>query len=121
MKGKYFPHSDIYNILKPKPFHSIIWNNLYKKIKFLREASFWILGNGEHINVWKDKWIDNIIIEYYIEHIPPNLMNLKVRDLINWTNRIWNLSSIESICPNFILRKIIATPIPMSDREDKLQ
>lgn len=112
MKGKYFPKTDLYNSTQPKPYHSCIWKNIYKLSSFLKEATFWSLGNGKSINVWRDKWVDNFRIDEYINQVPTHLSTLKVAALINWTNKSWNLEFLKPFCPEFIINKIVAIPIP---------
>lgn len=121
IKGKYFPSTNMLNASPPKPYHSIIWKNLFKFIKILPESTFWVLGNGKRINFWTDKWVGNFKIEDYTTSIPPNLTNLKVSDIINWNNLSWNIETLKNHCPGFILQKIKATPIPVFKFKDKPQ
>lgn len=95
IKGKYFPQSDIINATSPKNHNSSVWKNIYKISRLLRDACFWILGNGKKINFWKDMWIGNIRIQDYVQNIPPDLQNLRVTDLINWNTKIWKLEMVK--------------------------
>lgn len=95
MKGKYFPKTNLHNSPQPKPYHSCIWKNIFKQSKFLNEATFWSLGNGKSINVWKDKWTDNFKIEEFINQIPPHLSSFKVAAPINWFKKSWSLDIIK--------------------------
>lgn len=66
-----------------KNYHSANWKILYKISKLLKEYCHWIVGDGEEINVWEDKWIDNIVIKDYVLNIPSELTHLKVSDIID--------------------------------------
>lgn len=44
---------------------------------------------------------------------------MSVADIINKNNGSWDFSKIESICPEYILKKIVATHIPSKPTEDK--
>lgn len=105
LKENTSPKSDILHATTPKTYHSSSWKNIYMISWQLREAYFWILGNEKKINFWKDKWIVNTKIEDYVKSI----QNLRVAELINWNTKTWNLSIVESCCPDYIIRKIAAT------------
>lgn len=83
IKGKYFPKSSIMPASPPKNYHSANWKILCKISKLLKEYCHWIVGDGEEINVWEDKWIDNIVIKDYVLNIPSELTHLKVSDIID--------------------------------------
>lgn len=90
-KGKYYPKDTFINAPPPKSYHGALWKNIYKISKKIRDCCLWIVGDGKLINVWYDKWIDNIIIADYISSIPNELLNLKVYEIIDWNNKKWNL------------------------------
>lgn len=73
IKGKYFPNSNIWNLIEHKAYHNISWKNIYKMTKILREACLWTIGNGNNINFWYDLWVDKIRIADYVKNIPPEL------------------------------------------------
>ncbi|MCI92272.1 hypothetical protein A2U01_0113568, partial [Trifolium medium] len=44
-------------------------------IAFVKEHSFWLLGDGSQINFWTDKWLQDSPIADIIQ-IPPNACHL---------------------------------------------
>lgn len=71
--------------------------------------------------MWKDKWVGNLKIEDFVNHIPSHIQNMKVADLINWSNHTRNITAIKNICLQFILDKIYATPIPLFPQKDRIK
>lgn len=84
IKGQYYANKKFNNAPDPKNHHSSYWKNIHKTSHLINEACFWIVGNGKNINVWNNKWIENIKISEYVQNIPQHLINLKVFDIINW-------------------------------------
>lgn len=39
--------------------------------------------NAKRTNIWTDKWVYNLIIQDYVNYITPELLNLRVTNLIN--------------------------------------
>ncbi|XP_026454189.1 uncharacterized protein LOC113355526 [Papaver somniferum] len=65
--------------------HSTIWPGLKWVISEVQEGSRWIVGDGENISVWRDKWIkDYALIERHLvdEYIMQN-GTMRVKDLIH--------------------------------------
>lgn len=86
IKRKYFSKLDILHAPLPKSIYSGYWKNIFKSSKYLKDTYFWIVGNGSRINVWYDKWIDNLIIADCVTDIPSPFQNLRVKDIINKNN-----------------------------------
>lgn len=64
---------------------STIWHGLKWVISEVQEGSRWIVGDGENISVWKDKWVKEYALierhpedEYIIQH-----RTMRVKDLIH--------------------------------------
>lgn len=36
---------------------SLAWRSLLAGRSLLREGLRWIIGNGRHVKIWKDKWL----------------------------------------------------------------
>ncbi|CAA7022339.1 unnamed protein product [Microthlaspi erraticum] len=54
----------------------------------------WVIGDGKSISFWRDRWlVPDTLLEVAVNEIPPNLVEVKVRDL--WqSGRGWNLNQI---------------------------
>lgn len=63
--------------------------------------------NAKRKNIWTDKWVYNLIIQDYVNYITPELLNLRVMNLINQANKNWNLDKIRHIGPEFIINKLL--------------
>lgn len=56
LKFKYFvDFSFIQNKVGSKP--SFIWKSIITARHLLKERTIWRIGNGEHVEIWKDKWL----------------------------------------------------------------
>lgn len=93
-KEKYFPNKDFSKIDKPKNHHNGMWKNIVISSKILKEAKFWILGNGRKIRFWDDKCVDNLVIRDYVTEISTQTKNYVVADFINWNNRSWDIQKL---------------------------
>lgn len=121
IRGKYFHNKSFEEANMPKNHHSVYWKNPGKTKQDIETNTFWIVGNGSLIQFWKDKWLGNFIIQEYVSNIPEDLQNITVSKLIDWKEKEWKLDSIRSLCPEFIINKIMAIPIPQYEREDEFR
>lgn len=57
-KNKYFLEEDF--IHASKCHHpSFAWRSIWTTQSLIRDGAKWQVGNGQHINIWKDKWTNN--------------------------------------------------------------
>jgi hypothetical protein len=56
LSAKYFPDG---NILADKavPGMSYVWRSILKGFQLLKEGLIWRVGDGTHINIWRDPWL----------------------------------------------------------------
>lgn len=73
----------------------------------MQNGEFWAIGNGERMNAWIDKWVndDMRIIDQGIQ-IPMHLTNLKVSELT--TQGQWDIECLETFLPSDIAKGILA-------------
>ncbi|MCI21998.1 ribonuclease H protein, partial [Trifolium medium] len=57
LKAKYFPHN---NFLQSKQGSrpSYYWQSIQKASWILKKGCFWLVGNGQTIKIWEDRWIN---------------------------------------------------------------
>lgn len=56
MKAKYYFKSD-FSLVRFGSNASYLWRSFLKARPMLEEGMMWRIGNGEAVNIWKDKWI----------------------------------------------------------------
>jgi hypothetical protein len=56
LSAKYFPDG---NVLAAKvvPRMSYVWRSILKGVQLLKEGLIWRVGDGTHINIWRDPWL----------------------------------------------------------------
>jgi hypothetical protein len=91
---------------------SSLWSSIKEEFEVIQDNSVWLLGNGENINFWLDRWCGEPLVEqlHIPEHVRPYLSSL-VSDFI--FNGHWNIpSQITEKFPNLnsIVSKVM---IPM--------
>ncbi|GAU48256.1 hypothetical protein TSUD_174940 [Trifolium subterraneum] len=57
LKAKYFPHHNFFQAKKGTR-SSYSWQSIHQASWILKKGCFWIMGNGNHINIWEDRWIN---------------------------------------------------------------
>jgi len=81
LKAKYYPSLSILQAdLGAGP--SYTWQSIWGAKRVILEGMRWLIGNGESVNVWTDRWL------------PSHLANLKVCDLIDFEEGVWRESFI---------------------------
>jgi hypothetical protein len=96
LKAKYFPRS---GFLDANIGHSpsFTWRSIWSTMPMLSLGYRWKIGDGNDINVWKDRWI-RTRHNLRPSSIPSsNLLNMIVSQLFNPTTNTWNRNFIASI------------------------
>ena len=56
LQARYFPNNTFYRAtIGPRP--SYLWRSLMAGKQILEEGSRWRVGNGQSIDVWRDRWL----------------------------------------------------------------
>lgn len=94
------------------------WKGILAGKEVMRKGLHWLVGSGEHINVWKDPWLSTS--QPSIPYGPPTKQNseLKVKDLLHTANNEWNVPKIRKHLPHYekIIRQLHPSSLKPSDR-----
>lgn len=106
LKATYFPREEFIRANRTRN-GSWMWGSLCHGRDILKMASRWAVGTGERILIIEDNWlISGLKID---EEIPPNI--LKVADILDSTNRAWDIGKIRRSFSPAIAIQIFQTPI----------
>ncbi|KAK6147624.1 hypothetical protein DH2020_018536 [Rehmannia glutinosa] len=107
LKARYFKHCDILEApLGCKP--SYIWRSLHWSKQILEEGLCWKVGNGESIEIFKDKWIPSRRQPWSNPSVS-NTQVTKVSELI--CQGVWNEQLVSQLFPDFLAKEICAIPL----------
>jgi hypothetical protein len=56
LRAKYYPSGDILNC-NLKKGSSYTWQSIWASIKSFKRGHMWRVGDGSHIDIWKDPWV----------------------------------------------------------------
>ncbi|MCI26814.1 putative ribonuclease H protein, partial [Trifolium medium] len=83
---------------------SSLWKAIVKLWPKLQHM-FWALGDGNNINVWREKWLDeNSRICEMVEYRPEDMRELKIVDIID-EHGSWNYAMMQQHIPHNMLQK----------------
>lgn len=106
--GKYGRGTWASGELQCKAADSYIWKSVADCCEIIKGEEAWSLGDGNTVNFWLDKWLDNHNSLHDIVHnIPPDVMNMKVVDYVD-ENKRWKLDSLIPLLPGELLNKLLA-------------
>lgn len=127
------PSSIIFHILKAKYFRrkslmdaclgyqpSYLWRSLLAAKQLVEDGLAWRIGDGKRIDITRDKWIGVLDQHRTSSHLPDELINAKVENLINSTNMTWKSNLIQSIFNGDEARKILAIPLGNQTTPDRM-
>jgi ribonuclease HI len=97
---------------------SSIWSSIKEEFDVIKDNSVWLLGNGQNINFWHDKWCGDPLVEQL--HIPVHLrhsLSSLVSDFIS--NGQWTIPSQLSTMFSSLFSIVSKVSIPMEACNDK--
>lgn len=120
LKSRYFPNSTFLEAkIGQRP--SYAWRSLLHGRELLLKGLQKRVGDGTSINVWTDLWLEDASDGYgprapWIKNYSFEV-GLRARDLIDFTNRKWNLQALEEVfVPSDI--QVLLKHQPVISRED---
>ncbi|MCH88382.1 ribonuclease H, partial [Trifolium medium] len=91
---------------------SVLWKAIVNLWPQLQQHVYWAVGDGQKINVWKDKWLDDKSrICDLIGSVPEDVQSWKLLDIINDQGE-WNFNKLHQYVPNNTMQKIKAIVPP---------
>lgn len=117
LKSRYFPNSDFLNA-KVGERPSFAWRSLLFGRDLLVKGLQKRVGDGNSIFVWSDKWFEDEDDGYglrapWIKNCTFDV-NLRVRDLIDFQNRRWNLEVLQELFVPSDIRILLKTQLVTS-------
>lgn len=116
LKGKYFVGESLWKV-KKKAGSSWVWESLLEGRDLLLNHGQWQIGDGKSVRIYKDKWIDKVLIS--CDHSDLD-MDLTVSNLLNQQQRSWDIQKILNTFSRNIAAKIIALPLLPGSDPDRL-
>jgi hypothetical protein len=94
MKGKYYPEGDfLVAQLGCRP--SFAWRSIFQARGVVEEGMLWRVGNGETVQIWKDKWLPPPLSTLFYSSHHGLEANSKVSALIDRSSRWWNVQLLQ--------------------------
>ncbi|XP_056688407.1 uncharacterized protein [Spinacia oleracea] len=117
MRKKYLQNTNFFSA-KRKIKDSPIWISILNQREILRKGIRWKIGNGNHINFWKDNWVG----QYALSDLPCNSPNssrgdVYVNSFID-ESKNWDIRKLSSFLTPELVQKIKGIPIPVNEVPD---
>ncbi|KAM0910182.1 hypothetical protein ACQ4PT_014329 [Festuca glaucescens] len=112
LKALYFPSTSILEA-KPVAGMSYSWRSILKGVELLKEGVVWRIGDGTHVNIWSDQWLNR---KDAAKTITPRgrCLLTRVSDLIDPVTNKWDVNLLRNNFWEIDVKAILATPL----RED---
>lgn len=98
---------------------SSVWSGMRVHLRMIAEQSSWSIGNGNTVNFWTDKWLEQSIVESL--NIPLHMhpaLNMKVADYILDGN--WNIPMYLIQKSKELAKQILTVTLSIDDSHDRL-
>ena len=114
-KARYFPQC-IFLHANDLPNNSFVWKSMMVALPIFRSLCCWRVGNGESIDVTKDKWIPNYPSNKQLHSVIDIEEGQKVSNLIDWDLHRWrrdilmakfNQDEAEAVCRIPLSRRVV--------------
>ncbi|XP_026459908.1 uncharacterized protein LOC113360632 [Papaver somniferum] len=109
LKARYFPKTDFLNAKCPANF-SWTWKCLHAIKELIKPFISWIVGDGQFIDPWCDKWIPSLGSVVPNLLVPPN-PTIKVSYFINLITRSWDVDRLNTHFDDSSEKKIVTIPL----------
>ncbi|MCH84159.1 ribonuclease H protein, partial [Trifolium medium] len=117
MKAKYFPNGNFLQATQVQR-SSYSWQSIQKASWILKKGCFWLVENGQNINIWEDRWINPQGNSNTWTPKPVNTILEKVKDLIDPTTYTWNEPLISLTFLPIEANQILQIPLTNTMAED---
>jgi hypothetical protein len=96
LKAKYFPNETFMNAKVPNNA-SFTWRSIMWAQQVIEKGTRWRVGDGEDIQIWKDRWLPSPTTFKVITPVPGLLGDARVSELITQDPICWNIPLIDSL------------------------
>lgn len=98
-----------------------MWSEIWTANEALKNGYQWVVGNGQDIEVYKDRWLRDKVVDYRVED---SLVNAHKRDkvcdfFIPGTKR-WDELKVRRSFQEIDAKKILAISIPQMNLKDRI-
>ena len=118
-KAKFFPNGSILDC--PTTMRgSYAWQSILKAREVISRGAVWRVGNGQSINIWRQRWL---LEEHHRKIITPGpnlLLHCTVDHLITKPQMVWDHSLIDSLFLPYDAEAIKHIPLSNHEHVDKL-
>lgn len=109
-KAKYYPIGDFLNAnLRHNP--SFAWRSILASQVVLKKGYRWRIGDGGHINIWKDPWLHDPLNFFVEKPMLQELQDWTVQYLMVSGSREWDHETIESMFEDRDTKAITEIPL----------
>ncbi|XP_061999224.1 uncharacterized protein LOC133716539 [Rosa rugosa] len=117
-KAKYFPDTSFW-MTTPHDSPSFSWRSLFSTREFLRQSSYWQIGDGNTVNIWSDCWLPGVQDFKPMDNsIAANEVQ-QVSDLMIQAG-LWNTSLIRRLFPLTEADAILSLPLSSRYVDDRV-
>ncbi|KAG8485872.1 hypothetical protein CXB51_019202 [Gossypium anomalum] len=117
LSAKYFPNGDVFSYKRcDKP--SFTWVSIAKAVDALKDGFIWQVGDGNKIDLRRDHWGVDGIIEESVCRSPFTNNERNVKDLWDHDNRRWNRERVIEIYGDYLGDCVSNLPIPHNGIKD---
>lgn len=115
LKGLYYPNGDFWKA-KPGQRPSWGWRSILIGRDTLEPEVKWIVGDGQRINIWRDRWLPRGVIGGPVNRNDPEI----VAELINSESRLWEEPKVQALFDEQVAQQVLSTPISIQSQQDRL-
>ncbi|KAL8156414.1 hypothetical protein AgCh_001488 [Apium graveolens] len=117
MKARYYPNSNFLNAsLGSNP--SYLWRSLMETQETMKRGVRKRIGNGLTTTVWKVPWLPALDDGYITTEPYEQLQDIKVQNLMDETQRTWDVEVVSDLFNERDRRLILQIPLPIQSKED---
>ncbi|XP_062024013.1 uncharacterized mitochondrial protein AtMg00310-like [Rosa rugosa] len=117
-KAKYFPDTSFW-MTTPHDSPSFSWRSLFSTREFLRQSSYWQIGDGNTVNIWSDCWLPGVQDFKPMDNSIATNEVQQVNDLMIQAG-LWNTSLIRRLFPLAEAYAILSLPLSTRRVDDRV-
>lgn len=119
LKAKYFPNY-MFKEAKLGRRPSYVWRSILAASKVVERGSRWCIGNGESVQIWKDRWIPNPDSFRVISPVGAHSGMERVSSLLDIERRGWDVERVRNTFISHEAEVILSIPISVGLLADSL-